>query len=48
MNTTTIYAGEIGPVRRQVEFEPMPTTVPVEEPAYAPIKVPTEPVKVPA
>lgn len=36
---------DIGEPQREVTFEPMPTTVPVEEPA--PIVVP-EPEKVPA
>jgi hypothetical protein len=36
--------GDIGPVRREITFEPLPDDVPVEEPA-APAP---EPVKVPA
>jgi hypothetical protein len=34
--------GDIGPVRREVEFEPLPDDVPIETPA------PPEPVEVPA
>lgn len=33
--------GDIGPLRREVEFEPMPDDVPVEAPA------PTEPAREP-
>lgn len=36
----TIYMGDIGPVRREITFEPMPDDVPVE--------IPAEPEKVPA
>jgi hypothetical protein len=42
--------GDIGPVRRRVDLEPIPETAPVEEPSpapAAPAPVPT-PEKVPA
>jgi hypothetical protein len=35
--------GDIGPLKRDVEFEPMPDNVPVEEPTPAPAPKP-EPV----
>lgn len=38
---------DIGPIKREVTFEPLPTTAPVEEPA-PPAVVPAEPEKVPA
>lgn len=36
---------DIGPVRRKIEFEPMPETAPVEEPISVPERAPE---KVPA
>jgi hypothetical protein len=36
--------GDIGPVRREVEFEPLPDGTPVE----APVPMPVEPELVPA
>jgi hypothetical protein len=43
-DTEAIRAGEIGPIRREIIFEPLPDRpAPVEEPAVKP-KQPTEPV----
>jgi hypothetical protein len=40
-------AGDIGPVRRRVDLEPIPETAPFPEPAPAE-PTPAEPVEVPA
>ena len=37
--------GDIGPVRRKVDLEPIPETAPVQEPSPAPVA--PEPEKVP-
>lgn len=39
--------GDIGPVRREIEFEPFPTGVPAEEPSEPSVPAPAEPKKVP-
>ena len=39
-----IRCGDIGPVRRKVDLEPMPKTEPVKEPAPAPVR-PLEPAR---
>ena len=44
----TVTMGDIGDNPREYEFEPMPTTAPVEEPATAPVEPTKEPEKVPA
>ncbi len=42
--TEAIRAGEIGPIRREIVFEPLPDRLPpVEEPAVKPAQ-PAEPV----
>lgn len=41
----TIRAGDIGPVRRRVDLEPMPETAPVHEPAPEPARVPERPLE---
>jgi hypothetical protein len=43
-HTEAIRAGEIGPIRREIVFEPLPDRpLPIEEPAVKPGQ-PTEPV----
>lgn len=32
--------GDIGPVRRKVDLEPMPESEPIKEPSPEPVKVP--------
>jgi hypothetical protein len=45
--TEAIRAGEIGPIRREIVFEPVPDRVlPVEEPTVKPAQ-PVEPVPAP-
>ncbi len=39
--------GDIGPVRREITFEPLPDAAPVEQPAERPAE-PAEPAEVPA
>jgi hypothetical protein len=40
-----IRAGEIGPIRREIEFEPLPARpAPVEDPVVTPDHQPKEPV----
>ena len=46
MNRYTPTAGDIGEPQRHIEFEPMPTTVPITEPS--PDFVPAEEPLVPA
>jgi hypothetical protein len=47
-----IYAGHIGPIRREIIFEPLPQTLPAEPvpapPAPVPETQPEEPVPTPA
>jgi hypothetical protein len=44
-----IRAGEIGPIRREIVFEPLPERpAPVEDPATPPDQQPKEPVSNPA
>jgi hypothetical protein len=44
-----IRAGEIGPIRREIVFEPLPERpAPVEDPAAPPDRQPKEPVPNPA
>jgi hypothetical protein len=37
--------GEIGPVRRRVDLEPLPESVPVPEPSPEPAPVPERPLE---
>ena len=43
---TQPYAGDIGPIRRKVDLEPMPESEPIREPSPAPAT--PAPVPVPA
>ncbi len=46
--TRPVHAGDIGPVRREVTFEPLPDDMPVPEPATTPAEPAETPEPVPA
>lgn len=45
MSARFLRCGDIGPVRRKVDLEPMPETAPVKEPSPAPAPAPSRPLE---
>lgn len=45
MTARWIRCGDIGPVRRRVDLEPMPESAPIHEPAPTPAPAPSRPLE---